>query len=325
MPSANATVVTMDVEKLYRCHEFFLTQLLVDRKCTFDVQEYHTSMDNFLRYYHVVSKEKPSCLADRFQITGSMPVRRAAYRFASTRTRGQSEPVEGRTQSAAGTMPPVPPHAWPPAVKKASEAADRIRPAAPVQGPVVSAATAAQAAGPAKQGAGGPPLPSRQSQGATATDVPLKWRKGIAQVPFVVHFLPNAGDASFGKPAAAALVASMRARNIRWLFLVTVGGITPYAARELSSWCCFEVWPLLACLCPAVTHQAFPAHRLLGAREKKEFYDKWKVTPAQVPRMQVSDAAAKYYGYVPGDVVAVTRNTFVGKLAAFRVVVHVAV
>jgi DNA-directed RNA polymerase subunit H (RpoH/RPB5) len=39
----------------------------------------------------------------------------------------------------------------------------------------------------------------------------------------------------------------------------------------------------------------------------------------------VSDAAAKYYGYVPGDVVAVRRNTFAGHLDAFRVVVHVPV
>jgi DNA-directed RNA polymerase subunit H len=357
MPSAAATAVSMDVEKLYRCQQFFLHQLLPDRQCTFDVLEYQTSMDKFTQYYHAVSKEKPSSLADRFQIVGTMPVRRAAYRFASTRTNGQTDFITRTPTGEPGSTPLVPPHAWAPAVKKAADRATADN-AAPSDQPEVSATAGAGAktgtrAGPnagSKAGLKAGPKAGAKTGGAKARAKattgkktsagegqdgveggeavplqPLKWRKGVAQVPFVVHFLPNSGDASFGKPAAAQLVSLMRARGIQWLFLVSVGGITTYAARELATWCCFEVWPLLACLCPAVTHQAFPPHRLLSPEEKKAFYDEWKVTPAQVSRMQVTDAAAKYYGYVPGDVVAIRRNTFVGFLDAFRVVVHVPV
>ena len=364
----------MDVEKLYRCQQFFLVHLLPDRRCTFDVLEYQTSMDKFAQYYHAVSKEKPSCLADRFQIVGTMPVRRAAYRFASTRTNGQADSASHHAHSEAGATPSVPAHAWPPSVKKAAEVAERARLSdaagsspVPLPAPTPSSTSTDRSSAGAKANAGASvpgqlaskarPAARAKAGGkaegkagakagaragakagakadkralecdgaavAVVQPAPLVWRKGVAQVPFVVHFLPNAGDASFGKPAAASLVALMRAQGIRWLFLVTVGGITPYAARELATWCCFEVWPLMACLCPAVTHQAFPPHRLLGPAEKKAFYAKWKVTPAQVSRMQVTDAAAKYFGYVPGDVVAVRRNTFVGFLDAFRVVVHV--
>jgi DNA-directed RNA polymerase subunit H len=373
MPSAAATAVSMDVEKLYRCQQFFLHQLLPDRQCTFDVLEYQTSMDKFTQYYHAVSKEKPSSLADRFQIVGTMPVRRAAYRFASTRTNGQADYITRTPTGEPGSTPLVPPHAWAPAVKKAADRATADHIGSPsesevlVAGAKTGAETGAKgglktgakgglktgakgglktgAKGGAKGGAktaakAGAKARAKATTGKKASAgegqdgvegseavplQPLKWRKGVAQVPFAVHFLPNSGDASFGKPAAAQLVSLLRARGIQWLFLVSVGGITTYAARELATWCCFEVWPLLSCLCPAVTHQAFPPHRLLSPEEKKAFYDEWKVTPAQVSRMQVTDAAAKYYGYVPGDVVAIRRNTFVGFLDAFRVVVHVPV
>ena len=350
----NTTLVAMDAEKLFRCQLFFTKHMLRDRRCTFDVFEYQTSLEKFTEFYNAVSKDRTTSFSDHFQITGTIPVRAAVRKFAEhmalpatakldspdntvpqTHTSIQQHmPIASRAPAKA-SVPQVPQKSWPVSVLRAHQT-QQVQQAQHVQH-VQQAQQAQQTQrGPARKKRRGPqssaPVTATGSLACSTNDTAMPCKTSCVTGPaaspdvkFLVHFLCSVSDMSFGKTAASALVNSMRAKGCMWLFLVTVSGITTYATRELQAFCPFEAWPMRMCLMPAVTHYTFPAHRLLAPREKKEFYAKWKVSQAQMPRMQVSDPVARYYGFVPGDVVEIQRRTFAGTVPAYRVVVHAAV
>lgn len=72
---ANATPVAMDMEKLFRCQQFFIKHLLPARGCTFDVLEYQTGREKFERFFQAVRTFPDYEMY--FHITGTIPVRRA--------------------------------------------------------------------------------------------------------------------------------------------------------------------------------------------------------------------------------------------------------
>ena len=457
MPSSS-TVVAMDADKLFKCTTFFLKHLLLDRKATFDVLEYQTCLQRFREYYNAVSGERSLSLADRFQITGTMPVRALVYKGV---TRGPSADVQSTqaklstqakpptqantkkiklakttkpttaaspsTQVYPSTQAKLPTQAKPPTQAKLSTQAKPptqaktnktklakpttpatvAKPTTPATvaepsnkatakkgrlknakqtpeenlltkanpsdhaapkkrsrkvtdvGPALSDQTEAEShhgrpgqvatdktneaagvAGGSRSQAGDDDGGAESAEGVgpatafcssgihgggdRAVVAKSAEASGTSEVKFVVHFLLSATDLTFGKDAAVALVKSMRASGFGWLFLVTVGSITLHAARELQAFCPFEVWPMKTCLMPAISHYTFSPHRVLTARQKKKFYEKWKISAAQVPRVVVTDPAVKYYGLVPGDVVEIQRNTYVGVITSYRVVVHAA-
>lgn len=69
-------------------------------------------------------------------------------------------------------------------------------------------------------------------------------------------------------------------------------------------------------------HELVPQHEILPEEEANELLKKFNVTRGQIPKILVSDPAAKKIGAKIGDVVKITRNSkTAGKSIFYRVVV----
>lgn len=312
----NATPVAMDMKKLWQCQQFFIKHLLPARQATYSVREYQTNMKKFEQYYDLVRDQ--TNLAEHFQITGTLPIRRAVKRFAVVATIDEpTVPNMPRNDNIpeGSTIPAVDEKAWPASVKKAL-LQEREEVEAEAEAEESGEESGEEFGEEGEEEGGGAESPQ-------VKEVKFEWNaRGTTKVKFLVHFLPSAADISFGKTPAVELIQYMRENGYQWLFLVTVSGLTTYATRELQASCAFETWPMKTCLSRLNTHFTVPPHRRLSPKEKKDFFAKWRVSQAQVSRMYVTEKIAKFYGYVPGDVIEIQRRTFVGCVLAYRVVTH---
>ncbi len=69
-------------------------------------------------------------------------------------------------------------------------------------------------------------------------------------------------------------------------------------------------------------HELVAQHEVLPEEEASELLKKFNVTKGQIPKILISDSAAKKIGAKAGDVVKITRNSkTAGKSIFYRVVV----
>jgi DNA-directed RNA polymerase subunit H len=70
-------------------------------------------------------------------------------------------------------------------------------------------------------------------------------------------------------------------------------------------------------------HELVPKHEVLSEEEKKEVLERYKVSQFQLPKILVSDPAARAIGAKVGDVIKITRESpTAGKAIAYRCVVE---
>lgn len=68
-------------------------------------------------------------------------------------------------------------------------------------------------------------------------------------------------------------------------------------------------------------HMLVPKHELLSDNEKKGILSKYKTQPKHFPILPMSDPVSRYYGYLHGDVIKVTRPSInTGYDVIYRVV-----
>eukprot|EP00933_Yihiella_yeosuensis_P041927 TRINITY_DN3633_c0_g3_i1.p1 TRINITY_DN3633_c0_g3~~TRINITY_DN3633_c0_g3_i1.p1 ORF type:complete len:212 (+),score=58.12 TRINITY_DN3633_c0_g3_i1:178-813(+) len=140
----------------------------------------------------------------------------------------------------------------------------------------------------------------------------------------LIVFFPDE-QKTVGVKVIRILAEKMDERKIKEAILVVRQPLSPLArtaVQEAASKMRIEVFAETELIVNITRHELVPKHVPLTDQEKQQLLDRYKMKPSQLPRVQLSDPVARYFGMQRDQVMKIIRpSETAGRYVTYRLVV----
>lgn len=136
-------------------------------------------------------------------------------------------------------------------------------------------------------------------------------------------FFPN--DDKMGVPTVRECIEEMSKSQVESGIVIVKNTITPFARETMRKFAVqykLERFNQSELMVNITKHKLVPKHVVLTDEEKKQLLKKYKLSESQLPKIQVTDPVARYFGMRPRQVVKILRpSETAGKYITYRLVI----
>jgi len=151
----------------------------------------------------------------------------------------------------------------------------------------------------------------------------LNFFANLAKDPAEMVFIYYSDEKSVGVKTMRKFLGILEDKNIKRGIIIFPGNMTPSARKVIVAMAAqykLEEFAETDLLVNITHHTLVPQHEVLDPQQKRELLAKYRVKETQLPRIQLADPVARYYGLRRGQVVKITRpSETAGRYASYRI------